>query len=350
MPQHFVRLLLPFALFAVALAPTCAFADGEVVAEDLEKKAQARTKADDKADSKRKDGWTKKLGLGANGSATSSSSVVGAVDGTTYQIGVLLDGEFNLVSGRHDWQNSLKVQHAQTRTPAVAAWLKSADNFELQSTWLYRLEAIDWVGPFARARLQTQLWRGETVRAGETIVERTPAGGTATSTTVAAETSIDLTSAFEPVIVAETAGFFANPFEGKSLTLHAKLGAGGQHIFSQGGYAMTAFDDATNTLKLAEIETTHQVGGELELEAKGEVNANVKWMARTRLFYPFVTKSEQALTGVDAMTTELQGGLSVKLAKWASLDYVVNVKRIPLVVDVWQVQHGLLLTTGFNLL
>lgn len=347
-----IRLFALSTIFSVGFAPALALADDvppAVVEEDLEKKAMEKTKDGEKKE-KRKDGWAKKLSLGANGSATSSSNVVGTIDGTTYQIGVLLDGEFNMAKGQHDWNNSLKIQHAQTRTPAVDAWLKSADNFELQSTWLYRLAAIDWVGPFARARLQTQLWRGETLRASEVNVERTPVGGTATTEKFAGEEPVALTGAFEPVLINETVGVFANPFEGKALTVHAKLGAGGQHVFSRGGYALTAYDEASNTLKLAEIETTHQAGGEFEVEAKGELNANVKWTARTRLFFPFVTKSEQTLSGVDAMTTEAQAGLSVKLAKWASLDYVLNVRRIPLVLDAWQVQHGLLLTTGFNLL
>jgi hypothetical protein len=40
----------------------------------------------------------------------------------------------------------------------------------------------------------------------------------------------------------------------------------------------------------------------------------------------------------------------VRLTKWASLDYVVSAKKIPLVLDAWQVQNGLLLTVGFDLI
>ena len=41
---------------------------------------------------------------------------------------------------------------------------------------------------------------------------------------------------------------------------------------------------------------------------------------------------------------------AVKLVKWACLDYVVNVKRLPMILDQWQVQHSVLLTAGFDLL
>jgi len=329
-------------------AAESAFADDvppDVVTADLEKQAAARLKAKEA-----KTAWKRKLALGATGSSTSSSNVVGAVDGTTIQVGVLLDGEAVLTSGAHEWQNTLKVQHARSKTPVMESWVKSADNLELQSTWLFRLASLPWIGPFARARMQTQVVSGYDVRPGDVTIERTAVDGTVTTLTGPAETKTELTGAFEPIIVAETLGFFANPLDGKKIALAAKLGAGGQHIFTRGGFALSGFDADTQTVKLKEVETTHQAGGELELEAKGELTEILKWNARSRFFMPLVTQSEQTLSGADAMTTELGAGLSVKLAKWASLDYVLTMRRIPLVLDAWQVQHGLLLTTGFNLL
>ena len=40
----------------------------------------------------------------------------------------------------------------------------------------------------------------------------------------------------------------------------------------------------------------------------------------------------------------------MKLAKWASLDYLLSAKRIPLILDKWQVQNNLLFTTGFDII
>lgn len=316
-----------------------------VVAEDLQKKAAEKLK-----EKEAKDGWKRKLSVGATGSATSSTSVVGAVDGTTTQVGLLLDGESTLTSGSHEWQTVLKLQHARTRTPVMDAWVKSQDNLEIQSTWTYRLGALPWVGPFARAKLQTQVTTGYDVRPTDVNVVQTAVDGSSKTVLAEAESDIDLTSPFEPIVVAETAGAFAKPIEGKKLNLDLKLGVGGQHIFARGGYALTGFDAPTATVKVKEIETSHQVGGEGELEAKGELNELVKWRGKARLFLPLVTASEQAVSGAAAMTTEISATLSVKLAKWASLDYVLNVRRLPLVLRDWQVQHGLLLTTGFNVL
>jgi hypothetical protein len=55
-------------------------------------------------------------------------------------------------------------------------------------------------------------------------------------------------------------------------------------------------------------------------------------------------------TGFARMTTQLAATLKVKLASWASLDDTFSARRVPLVVDKWQIQNGLLLTTSFTVL
>ncbi|MCO4760959.1 MAG: hypothetical protein KC502_05605 [Myxococcales bacterium] len=329
-----------------SLFSSSAFAADPVVAPE-KLRAVALAKAATPTASK----WSTKLTLGGTGSANSSSHVVGAVDGTTMQLGLLLVGEANHVSGRNEWKNAMKLQHAQTRTPLMDAWVKSADNLEMQSTYLIRMKSIPWVGPFARAKLQTQVLGSYDIRPGESTIKYQDAAGKETaSETVAAETQTATTRAFEPLLINASAGFFANPIEKKKLAVKLKAGAGSQHIIARDGYAVTGYAKDTATVTLKQLETSTQAGAEFELEANGEVNSHVSWKAKSRFFYPLYSSSEQKFTGVDALNTDVTATLSVKLAKWASLDYVFTLKRIPLVVDQWQMQHGLLLTTGFNLL
>lgn len=334
------------AAVCVVLFPSIALSAAPVVAPEA-----LRATALAKASTSTNGTWTQKLTVGGTGSANSSSSVVGAVDGTTLQIGLLLNGEAHYKRGSHDWQNVLKIQHAQTQTPVMDSWIKSTDNLELESTYLFRLRSLTWVGPFARAKVQTQIISSHDVRPTDTTINFQDATGTQTSTEkVAAETKTATTGAFEPLLGNVSLGFFANPIEGKKLTLKAKAGAGTQHIIARDGYAVAGYDKDTATVTLKQIETSTQAGAEVELEANGELNTQIKWKAKTRFFYPLYSSAEVNFSGVDALNTEVGGSISVKLAKWASLDYVVLVKRIPLILDEWQVQHGLLLTTGFNLL
>ncbi len=339
-------LLTPLLSLTSLALPTTALAHTPVVAPEA-LRAVALAKASTATTGK----WAYKLNVGGTGSASSSSDVVGAVDGTTLQLGLLLGGEAHYTRGSHDWQNTLKLQHAQTRTPVMDAWIKSADNLDLESTYLFRLRAVPWFGPFARAKLQTQVIRSFDVRPVDTTINYQDNTGKATATEkVAAETETGTTGAFEPMLINFSAGLFANPVEDKTITVKTKAGAGSQHIVARDGYAVTGYDKATQTVTLKQIETSSQVGAEVEVEANGAINSHLAWKAKTRLFYPLYSTAEQKLSGIDALNTEIGGTLSIKLAKWASLDYVVTVRRIPLIVDLWQVQHGLLLTTGFNLL
>ncbi len=329
---------------ALAVTPTLAFADD---APTLDADVKAAAASDKKT---YEDGFTKKLTVGGTGTTQSTSSWVGAVDGTTIQIGVLVTGETSLVRSRHEWKNELKLQHAQTRTPLLDSFVKSSDNLEFQSTWMYHPVSIDWLGPFARVRLQTQIFSGYDVRTDAGTVERTALGGAVTTEPTTAQQRVVTTSPFEPALLKETAGAFANPIEGKFLNLTAVVGVGAQSLFAQDGWAVTGYDKDNHVTKLKQLETAHEVGAEVEVKAGGELSDTVKWSAKAGWFMPAYSTSSSKQSGIDALNTDLTAGISVKLAKWASLDYVVNLKRIPLVLDDWQLQHGMLLTAGFNIL
>ncbi len=327
------------ALLALLLPSSVAAQQGEIVPDAL---PAAPAAASD-------EGWTPKLSLGATGSYVNNSAVVGQDEGTTVQVGLVLDGSAVLKSGQSEWQNGLKVEHSQTRTPLLERFVKSADSLEFKSLYLYRLQSMPWLGPYARLKVNTALFSGYLVKPDATVVRRTDGDGKVTDTTVAAQEEFSVTDPFEPLVLTESAGAFAEPVKGDLLTFTAKLGAGGQHIFAAGGYAVTD-DDTTPELEMTEILTSHSAGGELELELKGALASNLTWGAVANFFYPFLTTSDVDLSGLDLLHSDLGANLSVKLAQWLSLDYVLKAKKLPFVVQEWQVQNSLLLTAGFNLL
>ena len=144
-------------LFAIACAIFPAVANAQdnpdVITEDAEKKLKGV-----EAPPENNDGWTYDLTLGANISFNHNRKVVGSVDGLTMQIGGLLKGSLNLISGTHEWQNDLVVEHGQTKTPQIDSFVKSTDNLELRSLYTWRI--TPWFGPFARFKLQTQILKG----------------------------------------------------------------------------------------------------------------------------------------------------------------------------------------------
>lgn len=325
-----------------AVAQAAEAQDGAAKLEEIKKKAEEVAK--------RTDGWKNKLDLGATGSANSSSNVVGSTDGATYQIGVVLLGEAKLKRGQHGWDNELKVQHAQTRTPVIDGFVKSADSLDAVSTYTFHVESTPWLGPYGRLKLNTQVLSGYDVRAEKISVVRTDLDGTTRTSETPVGESTNITGMFEPLVLTESAGLFMHPFEDKAFILHSKLGAAMQHIVVRDGYAVKGYDAPTTTLSLQQLETAHQAGAELELDVKGQLTEQVGWGAKANFFYPLYSTAETKFEGLDALNTDLSGKVSVKLARWASLDYVVSIKRIPLILDDWQVQHGLLLSTAFSLL
>ncbi len=296
------------------------------------------------------DGWALKLSLGATGSYNHSKKVVGTVDGATQQYGLIVNGSANLTAGQHAWENALKITETQTRTPQLDKFIKSADELAFQTTYLYHFDGLDWVGPFARASVTTQLFASYDVKATDTTVVRTTRDGATITKTRVAEDRINMTKPFEPMLLKEGVGAYANPYNEKWLAVKTKLGAGLQEVVVGDGYTLDKYDAATNTMTLKQLEDSTQGGAEAELELGGALAENITYGAKATVFYPLYTSVETDLSGIDLMSTDLSAKLSVRLAKWASLDYVVSAKKVPLILNEWQIQNGVMLTAGFDLL
>lgn len=345
--HHFalrITRLLPCAL-ALAAAPAFAQAPTPVpvVEEGMRKEVLSKEKA------AKPDGVTKSLSIGSTAAFNHASKVVGSPDGATVQIGVVLDGQLEWVKGQFEWGNSLKIQHTQTRTPQVPIFVKSADLADLISTAIWRTKSVPWFGPYAKFRAQAQLFSGYAVNADDRTIKKMDVKGNEVSSFQAKKlTAVSLTTPLEPLLLSETVGAFANPFEDKKFTLKAKLGAGAQHIIASNGFAVSDNKD-TPELELKEIQQATQVGAEGELALTGEVSEQVAWRAKASVFVPALSTVDGAKAGMQASTTDLTAGLSVKLAKWLSADYVITARRVPLVLNDWQVQNGLMLTAGFKL-
>lgn len=330
---------------ALALATTLgvgqlAHAQQKEVAPEALRKKTVEAKVDDK-------GWQYGLKLGASASFQHNSGVVGQVDGMNFTFGLNLDGHLYYVSQVHQWENELKLVNGWTKTPTLDAFVKSADALDFSSLYMFRIKSVPWLGPYARFRLSTALFNGYDVRPDDTTYVLTHRDGTTETRSVPGQQEEKLTSGGEPFLLVESVGVFANPIEKKVITVKLKLGAGAQHTITSDGYAIDDNKD-TPEVELKQLDTIHQGGVEFEVALNGAIAKPVTWNAKANFFLPFIASSGD--TGFTAMSTDISGGLSIKLASWASLDYVLSAKRIPSVSKTWQIQNGLLFTSGFNLL
>ena len=292
--------------------------------------------------------WKYTLILSVNGAMTRSTNVIGTVDGTSAQLGAIIDGSANYTSGQHSWENVGKLNESFTRTPSVPSFLKSADELRLQSTYVYRFSGVPWLGAYGRLLGTTSIFRGYEVRGVDTVIVRTFADGTSSGPiTKVAGNKYGTTSPFEPTVLRESAGAFANPLTRKDVNLKLRLGAAMQHVITQDGFALSD-DKATTEVEYRQLVSSTAAGAELGLEAVGSVADNVSYTARADFFYPLYESEDSPQDGIEKLNTDISGKLSVRLSKYFSLDYILSLKRIPIIVDEWQVQNGLLVSCNYS--
>lgn len=294
--------------------------------------------------------WAFSLNLGLSGSLSDSRDVVGQLTGSTTNVGLVLDGAGAWKSGQHEVENLLKIQHGQTSAPPTDVFVKSMDQLELASTYLYYLEAVSWLGPYARAKLSTNVLKSNLVFAEDVDVQR---GGGAPQTVEAGE-RIEVNGPVEPLTLFQSTGMFAKPLSGKILALEAKVGIGAQEIFVRDG-AVAAGEPADvegadrKVLVLADLEGSTAAGAEVEVAAGGALTDNLTYGVKVNLFQPFAGADE----GKDGLQTDFTAKASAKLNKWASLDYVMSAKKIPAIQGndgKFQLSNAFMVTAGFNLL
>lgn len=351
------RLPVPALLFAAALVATPSItlaseAPEELKQEEIAPEELRKATLGKDAEKKKPDGWSGGLKLGATFAFTHSSNFVGSTDGVNLQLGLLLDGFVELRSLRHTWNTSLLLQHAQTKTPSIDAFVKSQDNLNLTTLYTYAVKGIDWgLGPYAKASLQTAIFTGFLVEGADKDYEKLFRDGTTSGKfTQAGQDPLRMTGPFEPLVLTETAGVFADPIDKPELTIRLKLGVGAQHILVSDGFSLADDEATTDRVELKQLQDSHQGGAELDAQFTGALeDSAVTWKAGANFFLPFLSTVDGG-AGIDQTNMVFTAGLSLKLAKWASLDYVLTAKKVPSVSDEWQVQNGLLLTAGFNLL
>lgn len=296
------------------------------------------------------DGWKLKLHLGGNTSFGHNSQVVGSVDGSTFQVGLVLESAANLKAGQHEWLNELQIHHQQTKTPALDVWQKSMDDLKFMSTYLYHLEAAPWVGPFARLKLETVIFPTSTTKAEDYDVINTEDPPEVTRYSHhSANAATRLASAFEPLTLRQSAGFFADPVKSEPANLGFKLGAGVQELVVRDGFALTKADEA-GRIEITPLKDALEAGAEFEAAFAGALDKRLAYELLANFLYPFILSDDQGITGIERLNADIHGKFSVKLTDWGSLDLVAGAKRQPLVANQWQLSTGVLLNAGIDVL
>lgn len=307
---------------------------------------------------KRETGWYPKLRVGGSAQLNYNKDVDGVTDGTAFTFGLYIKGALDAVYKNFEWQNKLEIEHQQTKTPTIDDFVKSADKFDFQTLALFRIPQAEWVGPFVRFRLQTSLFPGYYITDKDTTVryyksntkidEKSDDKFARDPRDIQAQKSVKLSSAGEPLVLSESAGFFFNPYTHDMLTVNVKVGAAGQHLLADGGYVSFDDDDDDAFYDVRELVDTNSVGVEGEVELSGVFVDHVNWSLSGSIYYPLAVNDDHDLEGADLIHSEIAGKISVKISTWASVDYTITAKLAPFVTEKWQVTNTLLFNVGFD--
>jgi hypothetical protein len=315
-------------------------------AEEAFKKAEADLKAAKEAMEKaaKQSGWFPFLSVGANISLGQSSNVVGRPDGTTVGLGASITGRLRYRDGPNEWVNVLGIQVQETRTPLVDAFVKTLDQFKLESTYLRSFQNLPQIGLYVGLTVETALFGGEDVRSAPVDYIITEPDKT---TRFDRSARLLLTKELSPTLLTEGAGLNVRMLDRKEGKLSLKVGLAAVEALVRNGLVI-ADDPATPQIELKRLEDYVQVGGQVKFEALGALNGWMSYSFTADTLFPFYSNPERGLSGVDLISFDLALKLGFKMAKWASLDYVLGVRRLPLLADVVQVWNGLLVSIAFT--
>lgn len=314
-------------------------------------------------DDSKPSGWSITGTLGGTGNFSHAKNVVGSDDGATIQVGVLLALAALYHNGQHDWNTTLTLQEALTRTPTLDRFVMSNDNLELVSTYLYHLKNPEWLGFFGQLKFNSHVFASNSARIEPYRIRRTSFDGNGHATTTLTTQGfrdVHLSSPFAPLLFRESIGAFAEPYKTDAFKLVVKLGVGFQHtIVSEGNYNLVKVVTEGNDkiAELTQIQNNHEIGAEIEGAASGIILPEVlSWHAKLNLFYPVTVATAmfdpngKEITGAALLNTEFAAGLSLKATSYLSLEYLLSLKKQPSVSNDWQILNTIVASTSFNLL
>jgi hypothetical protein len=318
-------------------------------------------KAELKTDGRR-EGWHPIVSAGLTVAFANNNSVVGQADGTSFSLGMKGDLALDYNHGLHEWRNTVGVVASVTRTPVITDFVKTSDNLNLDTIYLYHL--VKWFGPFVQLSGTTAMFRGTDVRASPVNYVITQTDGT--QKFLATASRLDLSDPFRPFTFKEAAGFFAQPYVSPPWSVELRAALGAQEVLANDQLSVTALTPAASATMLPQppapngfdfvsikaLSNANQLGPELALSVWGTfVDKKITYKANADVLIPAVhsalgpgdTRGALQLTNV-----QVDAKVSFHIVDWASLDYQLRALRQPQVLDAVQIQNTLLLTFGLS--
>ena len=287
--------------------------------------------------------WTHRVVVGGAISLNTTSEVVGQPNQDVLAGTVFLDAYSTFQQDQHFLTSILELEEGLVRVDPVQGnalpTQKSQDR--LRADLVYTFFLNERFGPYARFGLLTNLLASDVLATEDTTVAFTDLNGTREVVFVPAGGEYRTADSFGALRLREGFGLNVRLYRGDRATANWRVGVGlRQNLFNN---AFVARDDAnTAALDYFEIDDFDEEGAETTFTATVTLGRNLFYLTDLELFGDFGDLGEP--------TVDWRNTVSLRLNRFASLDYTLDLLRIPQVLDENQITQNLLLRFSFNVL
>ncbi len=299
----------------------------------------------------KKQGWFPNLDVGFNFSFAQSDGVVGVPDGTTLNFGVQLEGGLLYSKDEHEWKNTLKIVHTQTRIPTIKSFLKSADQASLESVYTYRLKKMHWFGFFASLNAETALVDGFLIRDTDTTLLIKELDGKTKKESLKAQDTFSLTKGLSPFLLKESLGIVLIYDKTSALKVNFKFGGGVVEVWTNNGLRVDDNADTADLYELVRLQDYMQAGLESKLVATGLLfNKMLNYNFTVGAMLPFYSSVMNNMSLIELLNVNMSLTMALKINKWLAINYALSVVSAPLIQPKLQVTNNLILSFTTSIL
>ena len=277
--------------------------------------------------------WNRRYAIGLSAPFASTRNVVGAHNETTFGTDLFFDNYVTYQRDRDLFSSVLELESGFKRVKPEASpatpWQKTHDRLRIDVLYSRFLNAR--VGPYARFGLRTSLFESSTLVTEDTLISRQFVDGRRELAIVPANHTFRTGDAFSPPEFREGIGLNTRLLRGRAVRLDWRVGAG----FRQNRFAGAFFlddDETTPELEYVEASNFHETG----LETTVVATVRYRFLLYTTnldLFSDFAAPEP---------TIDWRSTLSWRLTPELSLDYKVDLLRLPRVSDMNQTAQRVL--------
>jgi len=292
-----------------------------------------------------KDGWSDLESVTGGSNIIDQQNVNGQQSGTSTIYNLDLSGDLNFRQGNQSSNNSLTINEAFSRTPALPRLIKSTDQVRLISMYRYQFGGDSLAGVYGRFKATTAAFESYDERSVSTSYVRNKRDGSSTIETDKFRTK--LAAGFAPQEYKEALGLFLSPIDQEALRAEVRGGPAALQTFAKDAYFVNASKSKDGVVELEEVNDVHAFGAEVALELKGVLlDKKLDYLVSAEALYPvlYSLRAEGAPEASKLVNYETMASLRYKLNDWLGFTVQAKSKRNPMIRPEAEVVKSALLT------